>query len=126
MGQSRGRLKDGLKSPVTADVAKAVAAIEIRLIDLEEEFIQVRNAGPRQNNTRFPTRLYGKIAGLAGHIFMSDFKPTTQAAEVRIMYQERLASGRRELDRLINEDLVALNRMLKDINVPTIVVVKDS
>jgi photosystem II stability/assembly factor-like uncharacterized protein len=117
-------LKDGLKSPVTADVAKAAAAFEIRLIDLEEEFIQVRNAGPRQNNTRFPTRLYDKIAGLVGDILMSDFKPTAQAAEVRMMYQERLASGRRELDRLINEDLVALNRMLKDINVPNIVVVK--
>jgi len=115
-------LKAGQPVPASAELAASASALERKLTDYEENLIQVRVPGGRQNNTRFATRLYDKIGALAGDVSTSDFKPTTQAQEVQAIYKMRLESLQKELDDLIDGDLAAFNRLLKEKNIPHIII----
>jgi hypothetical protein len=114
-------LKQGSAVPNSAELAASASALERKLTDFEEQLIQVRVPGGRQNATRFGTRFYDKLGALAVDVSTSDFKPTTQAIAVHTMYKARLAALRKELDDLVGGDLAALNRSLEGKGIPHVI-----
>jgi len=117
--KEKEKMIDGIKT-----VAAAVT-LDNKLINIEERLIQVRVPGSRQNNTRFPARLYDKISALAVDVETSDFKPTAQAREVHELLRRQLKACREELDKLINSDLTELNQTLKEDNIAKIIILEN-
>jgi len=103
-----------------APVISAGEELDKKLMALEDNFFDLR----LPDNLRWPDKLHTKLSKLAGYIGNSDFPPTTQQVEVHEMFKEQLASYQGEFNELFIKDLAALNNMLKERNIPNIVVVK--
>ena len=51
----------------------------------------------------------------------ADFPPTTQHREVKAMFEDQLATHRRRLDEILNKDLDAFNKLLRDRGIQNII-----
>jgi sensor domain CHASE-containing protein len=65
-------------------------------------------------------KLLGKINYLAGGLASGDFAPTKQQREVHALFKQQLTALRQQLDAVLNQDLMALNKLLSDSNIKTI------
>jgi hypothetical protein len=102
----------------------ALEKFDRKLIAVEENLVQIRLTGSSLDNLRFPIKLYGKLGALASDVGNTDFPPTTQEVEVYSMFQKQLAICKSQFVELLNKDLPALNRQLKENNIPCIIAVK--
>jgi hypothetical protein len=71
---------------------------------------------------RFGSKLISKIAYLANGIGSSDFRPTDQQLEVQQILARELRGHLAALDALLARELAAFNEMLRQRNVPNVVV----
>ena len=97
-----------------AAIKRAADDLDKKLIDVEDNLIQRRLTGQGQDSTRWPPKLLSKIIYLASGLSGADFPPTTQHREVKAMFEEQLSSHRRRLDDILNKDLDAFNKLLRD------------
>ncbi|MGH9324154.1 MAG: hypothetical protein ACRD3V_30235, partial [Vicinamibacteria bacterium] len=123
----RKQLKD-LRSVVDgfgADDSKAVASdaeeLEGTLIAIEEKLYELEVTGTGQDRVRWPTMLAGRIAYLANAVGVADFRPAEQHREVHQALKGRLQTYQQELDSLLENELPAFNRTLRERELPTIV-----
>ncbi len=65
-----------------------------------------------------PGRFYSKLGSLAGEVGSTDFPPTAQQIEVHEMYKAQWATYQTELNAVLDEDLAAFNRLLKENKIP--------
>jgi hypothetical protein len=103
----------------SVSVKAAADALDKKLIEIEENFIQRRLTGQGQDTVRWPPKLLTKINYLAGGLASGDFAPTKQQREVHALLKQQLTALRRQLDAALNQDLVAFNRMLVDSSIKT-------
>ena len=61
------------------------------------------SAPPSRTSVRFPVRLSGQLAYLAGTVSGSDEQPTTQAREAFKVLDDQVAAVRREFLRVMQE-----------------------
>ena len=61
-----------------------------------------------------------KINYLAGELGDSDFGPTNQQREVQTLLHGQLVTIRQKFDAVVNTDLVAFNKLLRDRGVDNI------
>ena len=114
----------GTSSTGTANVAaikRAATDLDKKLTDVEDNLIQRRLTGQGQDTVRFPAKLLSKINYLASGLGGGDFPPTTQHREVKAMLEEQLNGHRRKLDEVLNQDLAAFNKMLRDQGVGSVI-----
>jgi photosystem II stability/assembly factor-like uncharacterized protein len=90
------------------------------LVALEEKLYQLKLTNTGQDRVRWPTMLAGRIAYLAGAVAVSDFRPTDQDREVDAALKERLATYRKELDSLLENEIAAFNRTLEGRGLPRV------
>ena len=90
------------------------------LIDVEEALYQRRLTGQGQDTVRWPPKLMSKINYLAGELGDSDFGPTNQQREVQALLHGQLMTVRQKFDAVVNTDLVAFNKLLRDRGVDNI------
>ena len=102
----------------------SAAGLDEKLISIEENLIQRKLTGGRQDALRWPIRLYAKLLNLAEGVDESDFAPTTQQVEVHETYKAQLSEVRRRLDEVLGKDLAEFNDLLKAKNIPHIVSLK--
>ena len=100
----------------------AVEELDKKLIDLEDHLIQRKLTGQGQDSVRWPAKLISKINYLAGGLSGSDFGPTTQQKEVQAMFKTQLAAHRKRFDDLMNRDLEAFNKLLRERNILNVIV----
>ncbi|MGE3614514.1 MAG: sialidase [Gemmatimonadales bacterium] len=119
-----GRVQlDALRSRVTdAEAGRAIDTLRQRLIDLERNLVELRATGRGQDGVRFGARLISKLSYLANGLASGDYRPTDQQLEVREILKGELASHGAALDRLLDQDLGALNQLLRTRNVPNVIV----
>ncbi|HEV8598081.1 MAG TPA: hypothetical protein VGQ69_01830 [Gemmatimonadales bacterium] len=86
--------------------------LEQRFIALEQNLIDLRQTGRGQDGVRWPVRLGGQLSYLAGNIGGSDFTPTAQQGAVHQLLQTRVRENQAALDRLLQTELTAFNRLL--------------
>jgi hypothetical protein len=95
------------------DGKKRADALEQKLMTLEGNVVDLRMTGRGQDEVRYPVKLGGQLAYLAGGIAVSDFTPTTQQKEIQQILESQLKESRAALDRLIQTDLPSFNSDLR-------------
>jgi hypothetical protein len=114
-------VREGVISGDYAPIKAASDALDNKLIDIEEQLIQRRLTGQGQDTVRWPPRLIGKLNYLSSGLAGSDFQPTTQQREVHAMFKTQLATLRSRLDEVVNKDLDAFNKLLRDRGVGNVI-----
>jgi hypothetical protein len=116
--------KDMLKaSGGSKDVIAGIDAFDKKLRSVEDELFQKMGAEGDTKSFRFPQKLYFKLAVFAGDLANSvDFAPNKQQKEVHAVLKERLDTQKGRFEELLSTDLPAFNGMLKQNNLPSVVV----
>jgi hypothetical protein len=103
-------------------VRRAAGTLTQQLMDLEMNLVDLRQTGGGQDGVRFAAKLISKLGYLANGMAGSDHKPTDQHAEVRQLLNTELRTHLTTLDGLIAKELAAFNELLRQRNVPNVVV----
>jgi photosystem II stability/assembly factor-like uncharacterized protein len=117
----RGQLDALARIVSDAEIRKAGADLNQKLIDLEMNLIDLRLTGG-QDGVRYGSKLMSKISYLAGGLTSADFKPTDQQVEVQKILADQLRGHLSQLDGLLSKELGAFNDLLRKKNVANIVV----
>jgi photosystem II stability/assembly factor-like uncharacterized protein len=103
-------------------VKQAADTLEQHLVALEMHLVDLRLTGHGQDGVRFASKLISKLGYLANQIASSDDRPTDQQEEVRQLLHRELGTQLAALDALLSKELVAFNEMLRQRNVPNVIV----
>jgi hypothetical protein len=71
---------------------------------------------------RWPAQLVQKLTYLAGEVSLADFPPTKEQGEVEQQFRDRISGLKGRLDKLVTKDVAAFNEMLRQKNVPNLIV----
>jgi photosystem II stability/assembly factor-like uncharacterized protein len=110
----------GLPGDAGRRIAQQADSIKGRLSAIEAEIYQVKNRSS-QDPLNYPIRLNNKIAALAGVVASADAAPTDQSLQV---FEQLSAALQVQLDRLkalIDTDIPAFNKLVKDSDVPAVI-----
>jgi photosystem II stability/assembly factor-like uncharacterized protein len=94
------------------DLRASADSLDQKLIAVEQNILDLRMSGRGQDEVRWPVQLGGRLAYLAGGVAASDFTPTAQQREVQQLLAKQVIETRTALDRVIQTDIPAFNRLL--------------
>jgi hypothetical protein len=114
-------MRSQLEKLDSSPVKPAADAFEKKLIEIEENLIQLRLTGQGQDAVRWPPKLLAKINYLAGGLASGDFAPTKQQREVQALLNQQLTAVRQRFDEIMKQDLPAFNKLLADNNIKTVI-----
>ncbi|MGH9465711.1 MAG: hypothetical protein ACRD0X_08680, partial [Thermoanaerobaculia bacterium] len=89
----------------------AVDALETELEALEGHFFDLRLTSAAQDTLRWRRLLYARLTVLAQKIGATDLAPTEPQRAVARLLLDELAALRSDLDRLLDEDVRAVNAL---------------
>ena len=112
------RTKDQPGGKAIADAAKALKA---RLTAVEEELYQTKNQSS-QDPLNYPIRLNNKLAALAGVVAEADAAPTDQSFVVFSELAAKTDDQLRKLAEVMRTDLPAFNKLVREQDVPAVIV----
>jgi photosystem II stability/assembly factor-like uncharacterized protein len=123
----RVRLASLEKQLETDDAAKAIhkAAGDVadKLIGLEGNLLQLKLTGRGQDGVRWTPMLLQKISYLAAEVASSsDFPPTTQQIALQELLKQQGDKYQQEFQQLVAKDVTALNTMLREKDIPNIII----
>jgi photosystem II stability/assembly factor-like uncharacterized protein len=102
-------------------IAAAAERLAKRLTAVEEALYQTRNRSS-QDPLNYPIRLNNKLSALAGTVSGTEGRPTTQQEEVYQDLSSRIDRELTSLRQLLQEDVSAFNRLMREREVPSVVV----
>jgi hypothetical protein len=108
-------------SPSAGAIAEAAAALRKDLTAVEEELYQTKNQSG-QDPLNFPIRLNNKISLLARVVEDGDARPTNQSFAVYEDLAGKADTQLAKLKRLLGPDLDAFNQLVRDKNLPAVVI----
>ncbi|MDQ3950962.1 MAG: sialidase, partial [Gemmatimonadota bacterium] len=111
---------DSARDRTPAELRSGAAALEQKLIAVEERLQDLRITGRGQDAVRWPVRLGGQLSYLAGGIASSDFAPTTQQRAVHELLERELRATRTALEELVRRDVATFNALLSGRGLRTI------
>ncbi|MEO8025470.1 MAG: glycosyl hydrolase [Bryobacteraceae bacterium] len=114
------RLKDDPASKKVVDAAKEFAK---KLTAIEEELYQTKNQSS-QDPLNFPIKLNNRVAALLGTVQSADSAPTAQSYMVYEGLASEVNAQLRKLDTLLKDDLTTFNKLVRDQNVPAVILKK--
>ncbi len=117
--EARRQLEPYSKSDNKA-VAGAARDLMQKMSVVENELYQTRNQS-NQDPLNFPIKLNNKIAALAGVVAANDIAPTAQSTMVYEELASQVNAQLKALDGLLKNDLAAFNKLVRDQNVPAVV-----
>ena len=112
------RMKDQPSGKAIADAAKALNA---KLTAVEEELYQTKKQS-NQDPLNYPIRLNNKLAALTGVVSSSDSAPTDQTYAVYEELVAKINAQLKKLEETIRNDLPAFNKIVRDQDVPAVIV----
>ena len=112
------RIKD---DPNLADVVEAAKQLDAEMTIVEEALYQTQNQS-RQDPLNFPIRLNNKLAHLSSVVGRGNYPPTDQSETVREELTTMINGELTKLRQIIQTDLPAFNRMVKDKNLNAVIV----
>ena len=122
----RAQLANLEKELGTDDTGKAIrkAADELadKLTSVEGKVLQLKQTGRGQDAVRWPPMLAGKIGYLADQAETSDFPPTTQQVAVGEELKKQSDQFQQEYQQILAKDVTPFNAMLREKNIPNIIV----
>ena len=102
-------------------IADAAESLGKKLTAVEEELYQTKNQSS-QDPLNFPIRLNNKLAALAGVVAGADAAPTDQSYVVYEDLTGRIDAQLARLRQVIDADVPAFNTLVREQNVPAVVV----
>ncbi len=105
----------------TKDIRAAADSLDKKYVAFEEELFQIRITGRGQDDVRYPYKLAEKFVYLAQQVSAGDFAPNVQQREVAGLLAARMRALRARLDALTASDLAVFRKMLRDRNVPALI-----
>ena len=109
------RMKD---QQAIMDAAKSLKA---NLTAIEETLYQTKNQSS-QDPLNFPIRLNNKLAALAGVVAAADAAPTDQSFVIYDELVAKINEQLQKLDQVIKTELPAFNKLVRDQNIPAVIV----
>ena len=113
----RGQLKaltTPLKpEPAYRDIVQAADALDNKMTAIEESLYQTKNRSD-QDPLNYPIRLNNKLANLVGHASEGDYAPTEQARAVQKELTEQINEQLGRFRQLREQDVPALNKLIRD------------
>ena len=111
----------------TDDASKAIrkAADDLteKLTGAEGKVLQLKATGRGQDDVRYPPMILQEISYLAAEVSgSSDFPPTTQQEAVQAELKQQGDLSQQEIQHLVATDVAAFNAMLRERNIPNIIV----
>ena len=106
--------------PESEAILAATRTLDKKIVDFEDFFFPVGLTGSG-DSLRWPDKFYAKLGFLAGHAAEGDFPPTTQQIEVHAHLKNQLSGREADFKTLTEDDLGALNRMLREKDIPHVV-----
>jgi len=106
--------------PGGESIASTAEDLKGKLAAVEEELIQVKSEAP-QDPLNYPIKLNNKIAALTFTV-ESDFEPTEQMHAVFEQLSGELETHLATLERILQQDVPAFNRLVREHEVPAVVV----
>ena len=103
-------------------IRKAADELAEKLITAEGKVLQLKLTGRGQDSTRWPPMLASKIAYLSNEVASSDFAPTIQQVAVGKELQDRSDQFQQECQQILAKDVTPFNAMLREKNIPNIIV----
>ena len=118
---------DALEKQLGADdtgkaIRKAADDLAEKLIAVEGKVLQLKATGRGQDDVRWSSMLASKITYLADETESSDFAPTTQQVAVGEELKKQGDQFQQEYQQLVAKDVTAFNAMLREKNIPNIMV----
>ncbi len=107
--------------PQSKLIADAGNALTRKLTDVEEALYQTKNQSS-QDPLNFPIRLNNKLAALLGVVAGSETPPTDQSFAVYDELSADINAQLQKLGQIMKTDVPAFNQLVKDQNIPAIVV----
>jgi photosystem II stability/assembly factor-like uncharacterized protein len=107
--------------PRGSDVKKAAAALEAKLLEVEDRLIQRRLTGRGQDGTRWPAQLLAKLTYLANGLASHDSAPTNAEKEVHALLKQRLGENQAQLDEILGKDVAGFNELLRERKIQNII-----
>jgi len=102
-------------------IAAAAKALSKKLTAVEEALYQTKNKSS-QDPLNYPIRLNNKLSLLTGVVASADARPTAQTVEVYNDIVGKIDVELAKLKVLLGDDLTAFNRLVRDKDVPAVVV----
>ncbi|HSW28220.1 MAG TPA: hypothetical protein VLH75_01890 [Longimicrobiales bacterium] len=96
-----------------AEVKAAVAALEAKLVEQEQNLVDLRLTGRGQDGIRFEAKLIQKLNYLTGALAGGDFRPTDQQVEVQKLLNGKVSEQLGALEAILRNDVGALNALLR-------------
>jgi DNA-binding protein H-NS len=118
LAEYAARLKDDATQKKVVDAANDLIK---RLSAVEEELYQVKNQSS-QDPLNYPIKLNNRVAALLGVVMGTDAAPTKQSYTVYEGLASEVNAQLRAADKLLTDDLGAFNKLVRDSNVPAVVV----
>jgi len=112
------RVKDQSNFKVINDAA---TALNKNLAEIEETLYQTKNQSS-QDPLNFPIRLNNKLAALGGVVTRGDAAPTDQSYTVYDELVVQIDAQLQRLSRVMSTDVPAFNQLVKEQNIPAVVI----
>ncbi len=112
------RLKDDAAAKKVADAARD---LDKKLTAVEEELYQIKNQSS-QDPLNFPIKLNNRLAALLGDVQATDAGPTKQSNVVYEGLASEANAQLRAADKLLKDDVGAFNKLVRDSNIPAVMV----
>ena len=94
--------------------------IKKKLTLIEEALTQVKSKN-QMDTMDYPMQINGKLASLAGTVASADSRPTQQILQVFEELSTHVERRVQQLQEIVETDLVAFNRIMREADVPAIV-----
>jgi photosystem II stability/assembly factor-like uncharacterized protein len=102
-------------------VVEAAKSLNGKMTAIEETLYQTKNQS-NQDPLNYPIRLNNKLAALSGVVGSADAAPTDQSYQFYEEIVGRIDAQLRQLDQLMKTDLPAFNRLVRESDIPAVVV----
>ena len=107
--------------PQSKPIADTGNALIKKLTEVEETLYQTKNQSS-QDPLNFPIRLNNKLAALLGVVSRGEAAPNDQSVEVYNDLVAKIDAQLMKLSQIVKTDVPAFNQVVKDQNIPAIVV----
>ncbi len=105
---------------IHASVLQKGEEIKKKLTLIEEALTQVKSKN-QMDTMDYPMQINGKLASLAGTVASADSRPTQQILQVFEELSTHVERRVQQLQEIVETDLVAFNRIMREADVPAIV-----
>ena len=103
-------------------VRKAAEDLGEKLVAIEGHLLQLKLTGRGQDDCRWTPELLQKFNYLFGEMDSgADFPPTTQQAAVQQLLKQEGEQAQQELQQFVSKDLAGFNALLRERNIPNII-----